>query len=421
MNKAIVISVDAMITRDLSVLKNMKELKEFFSNCAQVNEVMPVFPSLTYPCHVTMLTGCYPDRHGIVNNELFMPGVKNAPWYWYTTYHKERTLFKEAKDAGLVTALVAWPSSGCCPDIDHRISKIFALGAEEDVNSSSVKEIYDRHKHLLNGFRTIELDDFAEVCTVDIIKKFSPDLLFTYFLEIDSVRHKKGVDTSLHVESLERIGRRISHIYEEVKKSGYLNDTTFFLTADHGQIDTRYTFNINQALMEKGYITTNEDGLLLSWRIIAHSSAFTAQIYTKDISHVEAKEVLREIGREHPGTVERILNRYECESLYHTTGDFTFMIEGSEGVSFGKDVNVPLVVEPGKGDYKTAKATHGHSPERGPKPPFVITGKMARDSAVVEEASLVDEAPTILASLGIAMDRADGHVLSSLIKEDEGV
>ena len=46
---------------------------------------------------------------------------------------------------------------------------------------------------------------------------------------------------------------------------------------------------------------------------------------------------------------------------------------------------------------------------------------MARDSAVVEEASLVDEAPTILASLGIAMDRADGHVLSSLIKEDEGV
>ena len=416
MSKAVVISVDAMITRDLSILKGMEELRPFFSRCAQANEVMPVFPSLTYPCHVTMLTGCYPERHGIVNNEQFMPGVKNAPWFWYSSFHKVPTLFREAKDAGLVTALVAWPACGGCPDVDHLVSKIYATGPEEEINSASVRDIYSRHRRLLEGFHTIELDDFAENCTLDIIREFSPDLLLTYFAEIDSERHKKGVDTALHVQSLERVGRRISHIYQAVKDAGALDETTFFLTADHGQIDTRYTFNINQALMDKGYIKTDAEGNIISWRIFAQSAAFTAQIYTRDVSHTEAKRVLEEIGAEHPGSVDRILNRFECRSIYHTDGDFTFMIEGLEGVSYGRNVNVPLVMEAGSGDYKTAMATHGHAPERGPKPPFVITGRAARDAAVIEEARLVDEAPTILRSLGIGMERADGRVLDELLE-----
>ena len=324
--------------------------------------------------------------------------------------------FREAKDAGLVTALVAWPACGGCPDVDHLVSKIYATGPEEEINSASVRDIYSRHRRLLEGFHTIELDDFAENCTLDIIREFSPDLLLTYFAEIDSERHKKGVDTALHVQSLERVGRRISHIYQAVKDAGALDETTFFLTADHGQIDTRYTFNINQALMDKGYIKADAEGNIISWRIFAQSAAFTAQIYTRDISHTEAKRVLEEIGAEHPGSVDRILNRFECRSIYHTDGDFTFMIEGLEGVSYGRNVNVPLVMEAGSGDYKTAMATHGHAPERGPKPPFVIAGRAARDAAVIEEARLVDEAPTILRSLGIGMERADGRVLDELLE-----
>src|SRR5689334_23227895 len=30
----------------------------------------PVFPSITYPNHYTLVTGLYPDQHGVVNNTM---------------------------------------------------------------------------------------------------------------------------------------------------------------------------------------------------------------------------------------------------------------------------------------------------------------------------------------------------------------
>jgi predicted AlkP superfamily pyrophosphatase or phosphodiesterase len=37
----------------------------------------PVFPSLTYPNHYTLVTGLYPDEHGMVNNTMHDPVLGN--------------------------------------------------------------------------------------------------------------------------------------------------------------------------------------------------------------------------------------------------------------------------------------------------------------------------------------------------------
>jgi len=41
----------------------------------------PVFPSLTFPNHYTIVTGLYPDEHGIVNNTMHdpVPGKFQSP------------------------------------------------------------------------------------------------------------------------------------------------------------------------------------------------------------------------------------------------------------------------------------------------------------------------------------------------------
>src|SRR5271170_2951196 len=33
----------------------------------------PAFPSITFPNHITLVTGLYPDHHGIVNNQMEDP------------------------------------------------------------------------------------------------------------------------------------------------------------------------------------------------------------------------------------------------------------------------------------------------------------------------------------------------------------
>src|SRR5262249_32628006 len=37
----------------------------------------PVYPSLTYPNHYTIVTGLFPDDHGIVNNTMRDPALGN--------------------------------------------------------------------------------------------------------------------------------------------------------------------------------------------------------------------------------------------------------------------------------------------------------------------------------------------------------
>ncbi len=43
--------------------------------------MISVYPTLTYTIHPSMMTGVYPDRHHIINNETFVPEMEHAPWY----------------------------------------------------------------------------------------------------------------------------------------------------------------------------------------------------------------------------------------------------------------------------------------------------------------------------------------------------
>lgn len=419
--KVIVLSIDAMITSDLQVLKAMPECREFFRYTAQANEMLSVFPSLTYPCHVTMLTGCYPNRHGVYHNEQCDPSLAKPDWNWYSRYTQVPSLFTYAKRHGLSTASIAWPSTSGNPDVDYLIAKIWTPEIEEEdaVNSKAVKDIYRKHKYLIDGHRTENLDQFSLECTCDIIREFNPDITCTYFSLIDSVRHKFGYETEKHVAALKEIGHKIAQVQQACSDAGSLDETTFILTSDHGQINTKAIFNLNVELVRRGYIVTDDAGNITDWRIYSHSCAFSAQIYCRNIPETEAKRVLQEIADEYPVYLDRILNRFECDTIYHITGPFSFMVEGPQGIAYGKEVTGPAITVTSQDDYKTAQATHGHSPERGPKPPFLVCGPLARAGMIVPEARLVDVAPTILALFGIEMTASDGEPLKCLIDEGE--
>jgi hypothetical protein len=60
---------------------------------------------------------------------------------------------------------------------------------------------------------------------------------------------------------------------------------------------------------------------------------------------------------------------------------------------------------------KNPATTHGHAPEKGPKPPFIVCGRAAKPGVRIPRAELIDEAPTILSIFDIPMPGADGKVL----------
>lgn len=79
---------------------------------ARVEQVRSIYPTITYPCHTTMMTGCYPDRHGIVNNELSNVKELSSDWNWFYDKVKVPSIFDRAKEKGLSTAAVFWPVTG---------------------------------------------------------------------------------------------------------------------------------------------------------------------------------------------------------------------------------------------------------------------------------------------------------------------
>ena len=415
-NKVVVVSIDAMITSDVEVLKTFPEAKAFFDNYAQGLEMLSVYPSLTYPCHVSILTGCYPNRHGIFNNDKFEPDNPAPDWYWYDRYHKVPSMLDLAKKNGFTTASIGWPSTSGA-NVDYLISKVWTPSAEDEdrVNSPLVKEIYHRHKHLIDGHVMVNLDMFSRLCTCDIIQEFKPDLTLSYFAMMDSVRHKKGVSTELHIDTLHGIAEHLGAIADSCRKAGIFDDTTFILVSDHGQVDVERVFNINVELRKRGYIWKNEEGKT-EWKIFSHSTAFGGEIYTKDIDEKEAKSVLESIRKEYPGELERVLNKYEMEKIYHLSGPFDFIVENQQGVAMGRAIEGNVITRPGMDDYKSANATHGHAPEKGDKATFVISGKCAKSGAVVKEASIIDEAPTIMKIFGLDMDGVDGRPLDELLE-----
>ena len=79
--------------------------------------MLPSYPSLTFPNHFTLVTGLYPEHHGLVANSFFDPArnarygmsdpkaVTDGSWYSGTP------LWSLAESQGMHSAILLWPGS----------------------------------------------------------------------------------------------------------------------------------------------------------------------------------------------------------------------------------------------------------------------------------------------------------------------
>ncbi|HEY3883757.1 MAG TPA: alkaline phosphatase family protein, partial [Vicinamibacterales bacterium] len=62
--------------------------------------VRSVFPALTFPAHVTLVTGALPARHGVVYNEPFEPASPSGRWIWNASAIRVPTLWDAVRTRG---------------------------------------------------------------------------------------------------------------------------------------------------------------------------------------------------------------------------------------------------------------------------------------------------------------------------------
>ena len=107
----------------------------------------------------------------------------------------------------------------------------------------------------------------------------------------------------------------------------------------------------------------------------------------------------------------------EAQARYGLSGPFDFVVESSLPIAFGEyPAGDTLWRSCQPGDKKTGVATHGGSPAREEVTTFFAAGPDVRPGTVHGSRSMVDEAPTMAAMLGLTMPDVDGAPIFEILR-----
>lgn len=427
----IVISFDCLSSLDFPMLEELPNFRELFKEASICKNVETIYPSVTYPCHASIVTGNYPNRHGVVTNTLLQPGHESPDWYWHRRHVKGTTLYDEAKKAGMSTAALLWPVTAKAK-IDYHMPEIFANRPWHhqipvSLLNGSIRYQLDMNKrfgHLRDGLAQPQLDDFVTESVVHTIKTKKPDLMLVHLVDLDSQRHHHGFSSDEAHDAIRRHDVRLGKIVAALKDGGIYKNATIIALGDHSALNHTKAVKLNVLFKESGLIQLNKKGKVKDWKAYCKSNDGSAYIYLKDQEDVRTKErvkaLLHSLLVNEENGIEFVLDGEEAERR-GGDGQAAFMVEARQGYYFTEHLDgesIDLITEEDVAAGRYTHASHGYSPTKEDyKTIFIATGKGIKPNVEIESMKLVDEGPTFARLLGLDLGKTDGRVVEECLRK----
>ena len=422
--KLLLISLDAMIGKDIEILKTLPTFAPILEKASIVKSVETVYPSMTYTEHASIVSGTYPEKHGVITNEVFTPLMNKAPGYELRTQNKAQILPELAQENGYSAFINSWPTL-VGANVDYVIQRAGIHYPKEEQeseirkNSNAVltQEMWDYCAEAWTLPNYYSTDKFSALASKYVINRYQPDLILMHMTLPDHYRHSHGVLSEKLVDAYKYLDDMLAIVVDELKAQGLYEQTTFVFCSDHGQVDIDMSVNANKLLIENGLLTVDEEGNMTDWQVYVQSSAVSAHVYLKDPTDQQLTDKVYQLLNENRELlyIEHIFTREQVKKTYRLDGNFTFVLEAKEGSSFGfnimADYQNPIMNE----DYRVSRGTHGHIPSKGEQPCLILSGPGVLEGKELSVAKVVDIAPTCAAILGFEMPEADGRVLREIL------
>ena len=391
------ISLDAVAQPDADRLLGLPALSALKKRGVFCDQVRTVYPTVTYPVHTSLVTGCYPDAHGIGHNQPLQPDTpKNMrAWYWDVGEVRVKTLHQAAREKGMDVASVLWPVSGKNRAIRRNFPEILPLPGENAVLKMLryASPLWVLRMELLYGRQRKsilepDLDDYAALlCEKLYASRRPPDVLTVHLVDCDSMRHWYGTDSGEAHAAMERLDARVGRIVAAIEKAGTLGETLICVVSDHGHQDAPG-------------VTLLDRELRAACGARAQSLGMGAFIFGDDL--LAAKAVLEQHRADWS-----IAHIYEDEELraLHAPQDVHLAVEALPGHSFMEDM-------------EEVRGEHGFGlqcPQA--RTLWWLSGPGIRKDVRLPEADLVDIAPTLAQALGLALPQAQGRPVSNVFAE----
>jgi predicted AlkP superfamily pyrophosphatase or phosphodiesterase len=386
----------------------------------------PVFPSVTWPCHTTLLTGVSPARHGVLGNHVFDRAQNRIIAHYGDRTERPlraESLCERAARAGLRTAAVCWPKTRGMGCIDDNVPEFYE---QELFERYASRPLWDELAELglpisrygewsrVHGFGP-QQDWLSLEVALHVLRRRAPHLMLLHFLVFDSFQHDHGVGSPEAVWALEYVDGLVARLLTALEERGHGWTTDVVVFGDHGFVDVERIALPNGCFQDAGLLHVDRDGSIRRHEARVVSNGGSAHVYVAEGRRRAAVlDALHEQLAALPG-VAMVVGEKDFPALGlplpaedPTQGDL--MITAAEGWHFADDLRQEAVPS-------RYRATHGHLPG-DPRmdaafvaagPSFVAGGRVAR-------LHHLDVAPTLAAVLGVALPAAERAPASALLR-----
>lgn len=423
----LLISVDALNPEFIfrgkglgNVLPNIKNL--FVDQGTYAGQgVKSVFPTFTYPCHQSIITGVNPATHGTVNNGIFDPlGEHKGAWYWFAS-KKATNLWEASKAHGYLAASVAFPTSAGVAG-DYIAPEFWWDGSALDscfIDALScpqglVAEMEQDIGRFAGGLDLTEAGDRQRFRAAMWIlrhklyplRKKKPFFMSAYFASFDESAHQYGVHSKEAAHSLQLIDEMVGELAAYVRQiTG--GQCAVCLVSDHGMLDNRFNINPNVLLREAGLISVDEEGGVTAWKAWSQRAGGTAELRLREqedaASRQKLEQILTRLAKDPESGIAQLLDREEAVGR----GGFPeadFVLVSKPGYEIRDQAAGPYLTE-----QLHQRAQHGYSEELPEmRAVFLITGAGIPAAHDMGALNLIDIAPTLAEVMGFTLPQAEG-------------
>jgi len=356
-----------------------------FGNSGVSSKLLPVYPSKTFPNHLSIITGTYPQKHGIVHNSFFHPEL-NKPYSLGAGKHskhwlKAKPLWSHVQEQGLKSAVYFWPESE-------------AIGQGSSPNYNIPYNTVDSE-----GKR---FDQVVNWLTLPDEQK--PHFIVSYFSSVDEAGHHYGVNSVELRQAVMTIDKLFGNFLKRVEQA-VTGPVTIILLSDHGMVQMNQKKTIDMSMVFDTYLST----LIAdkSIRIAPSSTQFYLYLDDNKLSKSQQKSIYKQLQT----TQKQYRHLYDVYQQGHYPEHWHFdselavipdiIINATSGSSFNS-------IKPSSSQIV---ATHGYD-AKGEDPLmafFMTAGNNINKGREVNTFENIHVAPLVTKLLGIApLNNIDG-------------
>ena len=340
--------------------------------------MVPSYPSLTFPNHYTLVTGLYPEHHGIVANSFYDPVRKQR--YAYTDPVSDRDgswyggtpLWVLAEKQGMRSACFYWP------------------GSEAEIQGER-PSYYLKYDDRFPDDKRID----QVIAWLHLPPAQRPHFITLYYANVDHAGHEYGPESEQTAAAVAHVDQLMGALWEQLGRLQLPVD--LIVVSDHGMETEKGPWIDLDQYADLTHVTA--EGSLL----YPDSDAAAEKIYQALKIKSDAFTVYRR--KRVPSKFDYNSNAREGDPIVIPNGPYAIRAHGPA---------------PGAPDKPPAKGMHGFDPAVMPsmRALFVAVGPDIRPGSVLQPFANVNVYPLVANLLGLKPPAVDGslNVLARILR-----